>query len=127
MDNLKWWITLTPSQKYSFLMALIIVALGYTLKYQDEQWRSQVIQIIKERNNAIVSKDSALNVARVTEIECLKRENDMKETLLQEEKNRTARSEAINEDYKRQISVNDTYANKLIRTLNSQKKITNAQ
>ena len=108
-------------------MGLIVVALGYALRHQDDQWRSQVIQITKERNIAIVTKDSALNVARITEIECLKREIEIKEASLQEEKKRTEKSEAIKEDYNRQISVNDAYVNKLIRTLNSQKKITNAQ
>ena len=127
MDNLKWWITLTPSQKVSFLMGLIVVALGYALKFQDEQWRAQVIQLTKERNIANVSKDSALNVARITEIECLKREIEMKEVSLQEEKKRAEKNEAVNDDHKRQLEVNEVYANKLIRILNSKKKITNAQ
>lgn len=127
MDNLKWWITLTPSQKVSFLMGLIVVGLGYALKYQDEQWRAQVIQLTKEKNIANVSKDSALNVARITEIECLKREIEMKEVSLKEEKERSERNENLNDNHKRQLEVNEVYANKLIRILNSQKKITNAQ
>lgn len=126
MDNLKWWITLTPSQKVNALMAVIVIGLGYLLMHQDKYYNNLITQLTKEKNAAVVTKDSALNVARKTEIESLKREAAVKEESYQELKRRAEKNEAINEAQKQQLVVNEKYANKLIETLNRQKKI-NAQ
>lgn len=127
MDNLKWWITLSPSQKVNALMAIIVLGLGYALIHQDKYYNALVSELKKELKNAITEKDSALNVARIVEIEALKREVKIKEESLEEQKKSNEKNAEINEAQKKQLANNEAYANQLLNILNTQKKINSAQ